>query len=401
MDQRRNWLYRTIHSKRALATVVYCCVFIASLCGKTALAQNDVGSIVGFVTDQSGAVVPNAKVTATNEGTGETRIVTTDAEGHYTVPNLAPTIYTITAEAAGFERFISAHNRLASNSTVEVDAHLAVGSAAQTVTVSDTAVILQTQSAAIQSEITGTQVQTQELNGRNPIYMAQLLPGVISSATLGDFNFAFNSGDTFEINGARVNDSRYLIDGVMATRTRADGQIIAGVKPDAVQEMQVLTGDYSAEYGSASGAQVRIVTKSGTRNFHGTLYEYLRNSAMNANLWTLNLANQPRVPFVYNNFGFAVGGPAWIPGASFLKPLRDRFFFFVNEDWVRYRFDATQTMAVPTALMRTGNFSELLSANPWYPVTQLYDPSTCPKVGDASCVPIPNNDLPPIREGVC
>jgi hypothetical protein len=400
MVQCGNWLYKKMYSRFTLAAAVYCCcILLASLCSRPVYAQSDVGSIVGFVTDQTGAVVPNAKVTVTNEGTGETRVVTADAEGHYTVPNLSPTIYTITAEAAGFEKFISAHNRLAANSTVEVDTHLAIGSAAQTVTVSDTAVILQTQSAAIQSEITGTQVQTQELNGRNPIYMAQLLPGVISSATLGDFNFAFNSGDTFEINGARVNDSRYLIDGVMATRTRADGQIIAGVKPDAVQEMQVLTGDYSAEYGSASGAQVRIVTKSGTRNFHGTAYEYLRNSAMNANLWTLNLAGQPRVPFVYNNFGFAVGGPAWIPGFKAMDRLRDRFFFFVNEDWVRYRFDATQTMAVPTTLMRTGNFSELLSANPWYPVTQLYDPSTCPRVGDASCVPIPDNNLATYKGG--
>ena len=402
MDQRSNWLYKPSLRKSALAALVYVCIsLLAYTCPKTAFAQSDVGSIVGFVTDQTGAVVPNAKITVANEGTGETRVVTSDAEGHYTVPNLPPAIYTIKAEAPGFEKFASTGNRLASNNTVEINAHLAVGSAAQTVTVNDTEVILQTQSAAIQSEITGTQVQTQELNGRNPIYMAQLLPGVISSATMGDFNFAFNSGDTFEINGARVNDSRYLIDGVMATRTRADGQIIAGANVDAVQEMQVLTGDYSAEYGSASGAQVRIITKSGTRNFHGTLYEYLRNSAMNANTWTLNLAGQPRVPFVYNNFGFSVGGPAWIPGVKAMNFLRDRFFFFVNEDWVRYRFDSTQTMTVPTALMRQGNFSEMLSpTEPWYKGSvQLYDPTTCPKVGASTCVPIPNNDLSTYKGG--
>jgi hypothetical protein len=403
MERFSSCLHTASARKSAWAALTCFCIFLlVSLCTAPAFAQNDVGSVVGFVTDPSGAVVPGAKVTVTNEGTGESRTVTADAQGHYAVPNLAPAIYTMAAEAAGFERFVSAHNRLASNNAVEINAQLIVGSAAQTVEVNDTAVVLQTQSAAIQSEISGTQVQTQELNGRNPIYMTQLLPGVISSATMGDFNFAFNSGDSFEINGARVNDSRYLIDGAMATRTRADGQIVAGANTDSVQEMQVLTGDYSAEYGSASGALVRIITKSGTRDFHGTAYEYLRNSAMNANTWQRNLtpATAFRVPFVYNNFGFSVGGPLWIPGVHFLDHTRDRFFFFVNEDWVRYRFDATQTMAVPTTLMRTGNFSELLSANPWYKgVTQLYDPTTCPAVGDASCVAIPNNDLSSYKGG--
>lgn len=403
MDQWRNRLCKAIQSEFAFASVLCCCIFLANLCAGSAFGQNDVGSVVGFVTDQSGAVIPNAKVTVTNEGTGETRVVTSDAEGHYTVPNLSPAVYAVTAEAGGFSKFVSAHNRLASNSTVEINAKLNVGAATQTVEVSETAVVLQTQSAAIQSEVTASQVQKQELNGRNPIYMAQLLPGVISNATMGDFNFAFNSGQTFEVNGARVNDTRYLIDGASATRTRADGQIIAGANVDSVQEMQVLTGDYSAEYGSASGAQVRIVTKSGTRDFHGTLYEYLRNSDMNANTWTRNLtpATAFRVPFVYNNFGFSVGGPAWIPGVSFLGPVRDRFFFFVNEDWIRYRFSATQTMAVPTALMRQGNFSELLSASePWYKgAVQIYDPTTCPKTGAASCVAIPNNDLSTYKGG--
>jgi Carboxypeptidase regulatory-like domain/TonB-dependent Receptor Plug Domain len=403
MDQRKGWLSQASLQKSVVTALAFVCMFLIQQASSgIAFAQSDVGSLVGFVTDQTGAVIPGVKVTVTNEGTGETRTVTSDAAGHYTVPNLSPAIYTVTAEATGFSKFVSAHNRLASNNTVEVNAQLTVGAATQVVTVNDTAVVLQTQSSAIQSEITGSQVQKQELNGRNPIYMTQLLPGVISNATLGDFNFAFNSGQAFEINGARVNDSRYLIDGAMATRTRADGQIIAGANVDSVQEMQVMTGNYSAEYGSASGAQIRIVTKSGTRNFHGALFEYLRNSAMNANTWQRNLtpATAFRVPFVYNNFGFAVGGPLWIPGVHFLEHTRDRFFFFVNQDWVRYRFDATQTMAVPTTLMRQGNFSELLSSNPWYKgVTQLYDPSTCPAVGDASCVPIPNNDLSTYKGG--
>jgi len=402
MDRCGSWLSRNFFQKLGIATIAFCgCILLANLCAKSAFAQNDVGSIVGFVTDQSGAVIPDAKITVSNEGTGETRVVTSDSSGHYTVPNLPPALYTVTAEARSFSRFVSANNRLASNSTVEINAKLNVGAETQTVEVTDTAVVLQTQSSAIQSEVTGSQVQKQELNGRNPIYMTQLLPGVASTATLGDFNFGFNSGASFAVNGARTNDTRYIIDGAMATRTRGDSQIIAGANVDSVQEMQVLTGDYSAEYGSASGAQVRIITKSGTHNFHGAGYEYLRNSAMNANTWVRNLtpSTQFASPFVYNNFGFAIGGPAWIPPLP--NGLRDRLFFFVNEDWIRYRFAQPQTMSVPTALMRTGNFSELLStSNPWYKGgVQLYDPTTCPSTGSAGCVPIPNNDLSTYKGG--
>jgi len=362
-----------------------------------AFAQNDVGSIVGFVSDSSGAVVPGAKVTIKNEGTGESRTVSTDSSGHYAVPNLPPTAYTMTAEATGFQKFESTHNTLASNSTISIDAKLTLGEATQTVEVTATAALLQTQSAAVQSEITGQQIQKQELNGRNPIYMTQLLPGSVSTATLGDFNFAFNSGDAFNINGARTQDTLYTIDGAPAVRTRDDGEIIAGVKPDAVQEMQVLTAAYSAEYGGASGANVRIVTKSGTTNFHGSAYEYLRNSAMDANTWTRNLNPATRFPspFVYNNFGFAVGGPVWAPKVPILDGLRNKFFFFINEDWIRYRFANTQNMTVPTALMRQGNFSELLGANPWYPAgTQIYVPGTCPVAGGSGCVAYPGNVIP-------
>lgn len=397
-QHRRREQGKRYHLRAVQAGIVSLCILLLiGFSQKSAWAQSDAGSVVGFIKDPSGAVVPGAQVTVTNEGTGETRTVSSDAQGHYTVPDLSPAIYTMSAEIAGFRKYVSVHNRLAANTTIDIDAQLAVGQETQTVVVTDTAAVLQTQSGSVQSEITGEQVDKQELNGRNPIYMAQMLPGVVSSSTLGDFNFSFNSGDSFEINGARENDTRYTLDEAPAVRTRADGQIIAGANVDAVQEIQVLTADYSPEYGSASGAQVRIVTKSGTKDFHGSLYEYLRNSAMDANTWTRNLnpATQFASPFVYNNFGFSVGGPVWAPRVPVLKNLRDKFFFFVNEDWIRYRFAATQTMAVPTALMRQGNFSELLSDNPWYKTgTQIYEPGTCPKAGASTCVAYPGNVIP-------
>ena len=374
-------------------------LFIAVFFTTIACAQNDVGSIVGFVTDASGAVVTNAQVTVTNQGTRETHTQMTDAKGHYTFPNLVPSIYTVKVVATGFKEFDSSSNTLPSNSTIDVDAKLIVGQQSQTVQVTDTAAILQTQSAAVQSEITGTQIQLQELNGRNPIYMTQFLPGVASAGgTISGFNFVADSGDTFYINGARRTNTTYTLDGSPAVRTRGNGAILAGASVDAVQEMQVLAADYSAEYGGASGAQVRIVTKSGTTNFHGTAYEYIRNAVLNANSWSRNLNPATRFasPFTYNNFGFAVGGPIWAPNVPILHSLRDKFFFFVTEDWIRYRMTATSNATEPTTRMRTGDFSELLVTNPYYPAgTRIYEPSTCPILGAPTCVAFPGNIIPP------
>ena len=365
-------------------------LFIAAV----ASAQSDVGTVTGFVRDQSGAVVPNAKVVIRSEATSEEHAVIADTQGHYTVPNLIPGTYTMTAESAGFKRFESTHNVLDSNSTISLDGILSIGQTTETVEVTATASILQTESGSVQQLVTGKQVQDQELNGRNPLYMAQLLPGVRAGSTMGDFNFGLSSGG-YSINGARSNDTQITVDGAPALRTRGNGTQIGVANVDSTQEIQVLTADYQAEYGAASGGQIRIVTKGGGTDFHGALYEYFRNSQLNANTWGRNLSKTTNfaAPFRYNNFGFAVGGPIWIP--KVYDKLRNKFFFFVAQDWIRYRFADTQTQAVPTVLMRQGNFSELLSSNPWYKgSTQIYDPSTCPKVGATTCQPFSGNIIP-------
>lgn len=386
-------------SIRKWLSCVCSAVVIFFLISVSAFGQSDVGSISGFVRDQSEAVVPNAKVTIANEGTGELHTVTSDAQGHYTVPNLSPANYSVTVEANGFKKFSSIHNKLSSNTALSLDAALALGSISQTVEVTATAAVLQTESGSVQSEVTGQQIRDQQLNGRNPLYMGALLPGVRGGGTLGDFNFGIGGSVPFQINGTRVNDTMVTFDGAPAVRTRGSSQIIGVASVDATEEMQVLTADYQAEYGSAAGGQMRIVTKSGTKDFHGSVYEYLRNSAMNANTWTRNQSATTRFasPFRYNNFGFAVGGPVWIPGFHATDPLRQKLFWFVNEDWIRYRFADTQQQAVPTLRMRSGDFSELLTTNPWYKgVTKVYDPSTCPDIVNTpqTCVQYPGNIIP-------
>ncbi|MDR3751092.1 MAG: carboxypeptidase-like regulatory domain-containing protein, partial [Terracidiphilus sp.] len=178
--------------------MMFVCIFSTG-----AFAQNDVSTIVGVIADQSGAVIPNASVVLTNEGTLQSRTVLSDASGRYTAPNLAPAIYTVSVTATGFQKYVSAHNTLRSNSTAEIDAKLAIGAATQTVQVTDTAQVLETQSSTVQSQVTGSQIIKLELNGRNPIMMTQFNPGVTGTTTLGDFNWSMTSGDSFNINGAR------------------------------------------------------------------------------------------------------------------------------------------------------------------------------------------------------
>jgi len=366
----------------------------------TVFGQSDNGSISGFAKDPSGASVPKAKVSLRNEGTGEEHVITTNDSGYYTVTNIPPSLYTVTVEAAGFKKFTSTHNKLDPNTALLLDAALAVGAATESVEVTATATVLQTESSAVQDEVTGKQIDMQELNGRDPLYIAQLIPGMRSSGTLGDFNFGVAPGNPFSVNGARSQDTSITIDSAPAMRTRANGAVIGAPNVDATEEIQVLTADYAAEYGRAAGGQIRLVSKAGTTDFHGGLYEYIRNSAMNANTWTRNQSTVTNFtqPLVYNNFGGTIGGPVWVKGMP--DKYRQKYFFFVAEDWIRYRLGDFSTEADPTQQMVAGNFSQLLTpGNPWYSGTKgtVFDPNTCPTLGSASCLPFPGNIIPTSR----
>ena len=389
---KRNTWMKALRSCVAFAILLLVCI--------AGHSQSDVGSISGFITDKSGAGLPNAHVTIRNEGTNQAQTVTTDSAGHYTVTNLSPATYTMSAEANGFNKFVSVHNPLGASTALAIDGALPPGSVTETVEVTANAVVLQTESGSVQSEIDGKTINDQQLNGRNPLYMGALIPGMRATSTMGDFNFAIGGSVPFMVNGARQQDTLVTFDGAPGVRTRGSSQVIGVANPDAVEEMQILTSDYQAEYGSSAGGQMRVVTKSGTRDFHGSAYEFLRNSAMNANTWVRNQSPTTNFtsPFRYNNFGFTVGGPVYLPGVHATDKFREKVFIFVAEDWIRYRYTDTQTQAVPTALMRQGNFSELLVANPWYSgVTKVYDPTTCTTTTSSSCAQFNNNTIPQNR----
>src|ERR1700722_11290003 len=233
-------------------------------------AQTDNGTIVGYVKDPSGAVIPKAKVVLTNEATGVESRATTNDSGYYVVNSVPSGLYSLTAEAAGFKKFGSLHNKLDANSTLSIDAALVVGAASDTVEVIADAQSLQTESAAVDKLITRDQIDSLELNGRDPLFLASMQPGVRSGTTLGDFTFSLTNGG-YAINGARSQDSTITFDGAPAVRTRANGTSIGVAGVDSTQEVQVLSADYSPEYGRAAGGQIRIVTKGGGAQFHGAV----------------------------------------------------------------------------------------------------------------------------------
>ncbi|MBV9765674.1 MAG: carboxypeptidase regulatory-like domain-containing protein [Acidobacteriaceae bacterium] len=361
--------------------------FLPVIVATIAFGQSDNGSINGSIKDPSGAVVPNATVTVKNQATGVERSTTSNESGLYSITNIPPGGYTVSAVASGFKRFESMNNKLDPSSTLEVNATLELGSASETVEVSAAATQLQTETASVQKLVTRQQIDALELNGRNPVGLASLVPGA-RGGNLSGLSFNFNQGPS-NFNGSRNPENLITYDGAPATRTRSNGTSLGAADVDSTSEVQILTADYAAEYGRTSGAQIRIITRAGGSDFHGAGYEYFRNNDLNANTWTRNHTNGQNFvpPFRYNQFGYNVGGPFYIPG-KFNKD-RSKYFWYWGQEWVRYRFTDSATWTVPTELMRQGNFSELLTLGPQNilgKVVQLKDPYT----GN----PIPGNIIP-------
>ncbi|HEX3572708.1 MAG TPA: carboxypeptidase regulatory-like domain-containing protein [Acidobacteriaceae bacterium] len=345
-------------------------------------AQSDNSSVSGTINDLTGAVLPRATVTVTNEATHEARTATSNNGGSYTVTNLPPGSYTVRVEAQGFETFVQSHNHLEPSIGMQVNASLRVGNAATTVNVIANANVIQTQTAAVGQLVTQQQVQSIQLNGRDPIYLAQLEPGVRRGSSISNFNFGLDNG--ININGSNNRESGITWDGAPMVRSRGNGTSIGVADTDSTSEMQVLTAAYPAEYGRSAGGIIRIVPKSGTSDFHGAVFEYLRNSFFNANTWTRKSNTDPSISehppaFRFNQFGWNLNGPVWIPGTSF-NSGRHKLFFLAGQEWIRYRHVDTDTRKVPSMLMRGGNFSELLdpgNLNNFYgKAVQIVNPTT-------------------------
>ncbi|HET6862944.1 MAG TPA: TonB-dependent receptor [Pyrinomonadaceae bacterium] len=331
----------------------------------TSLAQFQTAQISGFISDKHGATLLGAAVKIVNADTREEHQTLTDKTGYFIFTNLMPGKYEIAVEITGFQKFLQGEVNVDAHSKVRVDASLEPKGVNETVNVVDARPNIQRDTAVIGKTIERRDIQDLAVNGRNPINFVLLAPGVRG----GPFN-SFNPDDLgaigFSINGSRLEENLITVDGAIAIRTRASGAIIGIPNADSVQELQVFTSNYLPEYGRSSGGQIRFTTRVGGRDFHGSVFEFFRNSALDANSWGRNASNNLDIarkpaPFTFNQFGYDIGGPVYVPRR--FKVDREKLFFFWAQEWIVWRRFDTSTQTVPTQKMRTGDFSELLNPN--------------------------------------
>lgn len=341
-------------------------VFSLSL---TAWCQ-DQANIVGIVTDASGAVISGAKITVANPQKGFTRETTANLQGEYTVSKVPIGDYEITAEAPGFQKLLRTGITIAVGQTLRADLQLTVGEVTQEITVTGN-VGVETQSGAVSTVITGTQVRDLNLNGRNWMSLTTLIPGV-SPMNENNFNpvrAGFGSSQLIvSFSGSRVNDSNVDIDGGNINNESGGGRnnVVFPVI-DSIAEFSISTSSYGADVGKRPGAAIQIVTKGGTKTFHGTAYEFVRNDAMDANNYFLNRQVNTKAfkqPLKWNIFGYNLGGPVTIPGHY--NTDKSKTFFFWSQSWTRFREGTVVAANVPSLRMRQGDFSECDPASPVY-----------------------------------
>ncbi len=351
---------RSPHRSAVWLRVALAALTLVAAAPRPADAQFDRGTVSGTVTDQQGGVVPGANVTVTNLATQQSRTTVTDGSGFFTLPLLEPSRYEISAELDGFKKVTRQNVQLDAGASVRVDFALEPGAMTETVTVTAEAAPLQTD-VTIRKTVEAKDMEQLSFSGRNPIGVAGLKAGV-SGGNFNSRGFDDLGNGGFNINGSRADENNITIDGATAIRTRSSGAIIGIQNVDAIQEVQVLTANYMPEYGRSSGGQIRFVTKSGSNRYSGSASFFLRDESLQANSWSRNRSTNPDensgpAPFDYKQYGYAFGGP--VPGEMF----RDKLFFFGAQEWVNFFQVSTNTATVPTALMRQGNFSELLDPN--------------------------------------
>jgi hypothetical protein len=339
-------------------------------------AQVSSGDILGTIKDTSGAVVTGASITVTNVGTNLARTAVTDVNGDYVVASLPVGQYTVSAEHAGFRRTTATGINLQFDERARIDLTLQIGEVQQSVQVEDVIPLLATDTATVGHTLDSQNMTALPLNKRDYLSLTLLIPGVVP-AQQGSI-VAFFRG-AVQVNGAREEANNFLLDGMQNKDDMIQG-IVVQPSLDGIQEFKVQSSTYSAEYGSGGGAQINIITKSGTNKFHGTGFEFARNAVFDARNYFAD-SSQGKPEFKQNQFGGTFGGPI----------KRDRTFFFLNYEGRRLSQELLKTTSVPTLSMRTGNFVGL--APIFDPLT--YDPTT----GTAQQFPgnaIPANRIDPI-----
>ncbi len=324
-------LRQLVKHPRSLVVILAAIVLLSPA---TSSAQELAATLSGTVTDSTGAMVPHATITITLNGVnGTSRVVLSDATGNYTATNLSAGTYSVNVTASGFETFRANQVVLNVAEKHTLNIPLKAGSEAQTVLVEDNPVSVDTESSAQAGTISGVQVRELELSSRNFEQLVTLQPGVVNE--LGDEASAGNSA--MAVNGARTTANNWTVDGADINDSGSNGTITNVPSIDAIQEFTLQRGTYDAGYGRSGGGQVLVATKSGTSQFHGDVYEFVRNTALDANDYfnkmgeiAAGLPNKASVNH-RNDYGFTIGGPVFIPKAY--NAARNKTFFFWSEEW--------------------------------------------------------------------
>lgn len=327
--------------------LLFLCLVI-SLAGISVSQVVDSQQISGIVLDPSGAAVPRAEIAVINEATGLSRSVKSNDNGNYVVLNLPVGVYTITTTIAGFKKSVLSGVHVDVGSKPSVPIQLEVGQATESVEVQAGVVMMQTTSAEIGSVVTSEEATQIQLNGRNYIQLMTLAPGVSQTVASGFALFGTYgvSGSGQSVNGIRTDSMNYFIDGVDNKDNGGGGNNFVNISPDALQQFRSTSSSYDASYGGTSGATVSVAVRSGGRDFHGNAYEYFRNDAIQGYPFIPINSAVVKPPLRYNNFGYTIGGPIYIPGH--FNQSKEKLFFFFAQDFKRLRVSTISTPSVPT-----------------------------------------------------
>ncbi|MDQ6699943.1 MAG: carboxypeptidase regulatory-like domain-containing protein [Acidobacteriota bacterium] len=367
-------------------TVSFCCILIVA---QFAFGQAEQASVTGSVTDVSKAIIPDAQVTVRNLATNVTARTTTNSAGLYYVRALTPGAYELTVEKSGFRSSKVQQIPLTVGLTATVDVTMQVGTVSESVEVTASAVQLESQTSGMGTVVNTRPVSELPLLGRNPLSFAALAPGVIpTSGQQANGGGTIGVATTSQIGGGLAQQNGVLIDGAESRGTTEGGNSFS-LPVEAVAEVKIETTTYAANLGRAAGGIINIATKSGTDQFHGTAYEFLRNSHLNANGWQNDRNGIAKTLFQRNLYGANLGGPI----------IRDRTFFFFNYEAVRQGAPDQVLGTVPTAAQRAGDFSQTRDRNGNLDI--IYDPSTTrpdpSRPGQFIRDPFPGNIIPAAR----
>src|ERR1700755_342048 len=341
--------------RRSPTSLFLLCVLLLIPFAHTARAQGTASRVTGVVTDTGGAVVEGATVTLTNEGTQVSFNTETSSTGAYVFDLVQVGVYTLTVEKQNFKRFVSTGNRVNINHAATVNVSLEAGAGAETVTVVAAAEQVQTSTSGnIGSTIEQKTLEALPIvgtRGRNPLDLLNFQPGVV---------FGGNTGGAVNVNGSRDRAFNFTLDGIDINESTAGGSNFTPLRPnpDSVQEFQIVTSNFTAELGRSSGAQVTLVTRSGTNEFHGNFFEYYRTPRLDAKSYPNTIAGLPKDQFAQHIYGGSLGGPLLDPGfgGHGLRFLRDKAFFFTNLQLLRAYDTALVSRPVYTTTARQGLF---------------------------------------------